>query len=108
MSTQGSVGGHCRPVGPWAARWGAPTDRPKRTEKGDANRRLRGTGLATEADSRDREADSPNRVSADARLADALAFLTTQVWPLIPPGERSRVMIREEEDELLGYGPDGF
>jgi antitoxin VapB len=30
------------------------------------------------------------------------------VWPTMPAGELGRVMGREEEDRVLGYGPDGF
>jgi antitoxin VapB len=36
-----------------------------------------------------------------------LQFLKREVWPHIPPGERGRVLTREEEDNLLGFGPDG-
>jgi antitoxin VapB len=36
------------------------------------------------------------------------AYLEQNVWPLIPPGELGRVTTREEEDQILGYGPEGF
>jgi antitoxin VapB len=36
------------------------------------------------------------------------AYLEQNVWPLIPPEERGRAMGREEEDKILGYGPEGF
>ncbi len=40
------------------------------------------------------------------------AYLEQNVWPLIqetiPPGELGRVMTREEEDQILGYGAEGF
>jgi antitoxin VapB len=36
-----------------------------------------------------------------------LQFLEREVWPHIPPGERGRVLTREEEDNILGFGPDG-
>ena len=36
-----------------------------------------------------------------------LQFLERDVWPYIPPGELGRVLTREEEDEILGFGPDG-
>jgi antitoxin VapB len=36
------------------------------------------------------------------------AYLEQNVWPLIPAGELGRVMTREEEDQILGYGPEGF
>lgn len=36
------------------------------------------------------------------------AYLEQNVWPLIPPEELGRAMGREEEDKILGYGPEGF
>ena len=36
-----------------------------------------------------------------------LQYLEQNVWPNIPPGERGRVLTREEEDDILGFGPDG-
>jgi antitoxin VapB len=30
------------------------------------------------------------------------------VWPLIPSGQLGRVLSREEEDQILGYGPEGY
>jgi len=35
-------------------------------------------------------------------------YLSQNVWPLIPPAELGRVMSREEEDQILGYGPEGY
>ena len=35
-------------------------------------------------------------------------YMEQNVWPLIPPGELGRVMTREEEDQILGYGPQGY
>jgi antitoxin VapB len=35
-------------------------------------------------------------------------YLEQNVWPLAPPGELGRVMSREEEDRILGYGPEGY
>ena len=34
--------------------------------------------------------------------------LEQNVWPLIPVGEMGRVLTRDEEDQILGYGPEGF
>lgn len=36
----------------------------------------------------------------------ALQFLRERVWPTVPP-EARRTLSREEEDAILGYGPDG-
>ncbi|HEX5761453.1 MAG TPA: type II toxin-antitoxin system VapB family antitoxin [Thermoanaerobaculia bacterium] len=41
------------------------------------------------------------------RIARWRKFLEEEVWPSIPPAERGRVMSKREEDEILGYGPDG-
>jgi antitoxin VapB len=41
------------------------------------------------------------------RVARLWHYLETEVWPSLPPGERGRVLSREEEDAILGYGPDG-
>ena len=43
----------------------------------------------------------------ERRRARVLAFLETHVFPSIPPDERGRRLTREEEDEILGFGPDG-
>lgn len=39
------------------------------------------------------------------RLID---FLERSVWPNVAPGALGRAVTREEEDEILGYGPGGF
>ncbi len=35
-------------------------------------------------------------------------YLEQNVWPVIPVGELGRAMSREEEDRILGYGPEGY
>jgi antitoxin VapB len=35
-------------------------------------------------------------------------YLEQNVWPLMPASELGRVMSREEEDQILGYGPEGY
>jgi len=35
-------------------------------------------------------------------------YLEQDVWPLVPPAELGRVMSREEEDHILGYGAEGY
>jgi antitoxin VapB len=45
---------------------------------------------------------------ADADRAGRLRrFLESEVWPAIPPKQLGRSLTRDEEDELLGYGPEG-
>lgn len=42
------------------------------------------------------------------RLEDAIALLEREVWSTIPKGLRGHApMSREEEDDILGYGPHG-
>ena len=36
------------------------------------------------------------------------SFLEKQVCPFIPEEVRGTRMTREEEDQILGYGPDGY
>lgn len=41
------------------------------------------------------------------RGGDFLRYLAEEVWPKAPPGQLGRRLSREEEDEILGYGPGG-
>ncbi len=47
------------------------------------------------------------RPSPDERRKRVLRFLATKVWPTIPKRQLGRRLTREEEDEILGYGPAG-
>lgn len=44
---------------------------------------------------------------ARSRRQRWLDFLENDVWPTLPAEERGRRLTREEEDEILGYGPEG-
>jgi antitoxin VapB len=44
---------------------------------------------------------------AAARRARVLRLLKTRVWPSIPKGQLGRRLSRDEEEALLGLGPDG-
>ncbi len=44
---------------------------------------------------------------ADGRRARVLRHLKSKVWPKVPSGQLGRTLSREEEDAILGYGPDG-
>lgn len=44
--------------------------------------------------------------TADRRAA-VLTFLKKRVWPALPKHEVGRALTREEEDAILGYGPEG-
>lgn len=40
---------------------------------------------------------------------EMLHYLETEIWPLIPEENRGRPPItKEEKEEILGYGPEGF
>lgn len=55
-------------------------------------------------------ADRRNRlgVTQGERPAARLRrFLADECWPAIPDGERKRRLTPAEEDEILGYGPEG-
>jgi antitoxin VapB len=45
--------------------------------------------------------------STARRRARVLEFLRTNVWPSIPKAQRGRRLTPEEEDAILGYGPEG-
>jgi antitoxin VapB len=47
-----------------------------------------------------------NRSSSDRR-ARVLKFLEAKVWPSLPKSQVGRRLTREEEDAILGYGPEG-
>jgi antitoxin VapB len=48
------------------------------------------------------------RVVRADRRERVMRFLEGEVWPRIPEGMRGRRPGREEEDEILGYGPEGI
>jgi antitoxin VapB len=41
------------------------------------------------------------------RGRDFMRYLEEEVWPKAPPSQLGRRLTREEEDEILGYGPEG-
>lgn len=54
------------------------------------------------------ERHARQRAAAGGSPGDRLRrFLEDELWPQIPEPERGRTMTREEEDEILGYGPEG-
>lgn len=40
--------------------------------------------------------------------SDFLCYLEEEVWPKAPSGQLGRRLGRDEEDEILGYGPEGM
>ena len=45
--------------------------------------------------------------SIGERRKRVLRFLEHDVWPTIPKAQLGRRLTRKEEDDILGYGPDG-
>lgn len=41
------------------------------------------------------------------RRAGVLRFLRSRIWPSIPKNQLGRRLSREEEEAMLGYGPEG-
>jgi hypothetical protein len=37
-----------------------------------------------------------------------ITCLAAQIWSRLPPGVRGTRITKEEREELLGYGPDGY
>jgi antitoxin VapB len=48
---------------------------------------------------------SPSR---EERYRRTMEFLRTEVWPNIPPEVRGKPLTKEEEEEILGIGPNGW
>jgi antitoxin VapB len=47
------------------------------------------------------------RVADLDRRARLVRFLETEAWPHVPPDVVGTRLSRDEEDALLGYGPEG-
>ncbi|MFN8546372.1 MAG: type II toxin-antitoxin system VapB family antitoxin [Candidatus Binatia bacterium] len=47
------------------------------------------------------------RLSEQDRGARLQRLLAAEIWPTIPARELGRRLSRQEEDAILGYGPDG-
>ena len=47
------------------------------------------------------------RVADTDRGARLRRFLESEVWPRVPKDQLGKTLSREEEDAILGYGPEG-
>lgn len=56
----------------------------------------------------EREKQVAHQAQLDQRKRRLKRFLREDVWPKISAYERGRRLSREEEDEILGYGPKGL
>ncbi len=59
---------------------------------------------------RDRlQAESGRKRRRPRTKEEMLHFMETEIWPLIPERNRGGPPItKEEKEEILGYGPEGF
>ena len=48
-----------------------------------------------------------DKVQAGNANEGLFSFMELEVWPSIPEGVLGKCLTREEEDGILGYGPDG-
>lgn len=57
----------------------------------------------------DAEAIATKRAKSvrEERGGSFLRFLEEEVWPTAPSGQLCRRLTREEEEKILGYGPEG-
>jgi antitoxin VapB len=72
---------------------------------------MAGTGERKTAAARSTLAELRDRLTLKhpqgERGSDFLRYLEEEVWPKAPPEQLGRRLSREEEEALLGYGPDG-
>jgi antitoxin VapB len=47
------------------------------------------------------------RLADSSRETRLTWFLEREVWPLVPADQKGRVLTRDEEDAILGYGQEG-
>ena len=41
------------------------------------------------------------------RLKRKIEFLESEIWPIIPEDQMGKTLTPEEEEEILGFGPEG-
>ena len=46
--------------------------------------------------------------SPEDKYRRTMEYLQREVWPNIPPEDRGKVMTKQEEEEILGIGPNGY
>lgn len=46
--------------------------------------------------------------STEERVREITEYFKREVWPLIPPDVRGKPITKEEEEEILGIGPNGY
>ena len=46
--------------------------------------------------------------TTEERVRETTEYFKREVWPLIPPDVRGKPITKEEEEEILGIGPNGY
>ena len=46
--------------------------------------------------------------TTEERVRETIEYFQREVWPLIPPEVRGKGITKEEQEEILGIGPNGF
>jgi antitoxin VapB len=46
--------------------------------------------------------------TSEERLRETVEYFKREVWPLIPPEVRGKTITKEEQEEILGIGPNGY
>lgn len=46
--------------------------------------------------------------TAEDRRKDIRRYLEEVIWPMIPDNVRGKTITKEEEEEMLGIGPEGY
>lgn len=46
--------------------------------------------------------------TTEERVRETTEYFKREVWPLIPPAVRGKPITKEEEEEILGIGPNGY
>lgn len=44
----------------------------------------------------------------EERVREITEYFKREVWPLIPPEVRGKPITKEEQEEILGIGPNGY
>jgi len=56
----------------------------------------------------ERKARLKVRVSPEEKMRRTMEYLQKEVWPFIPPEVRGKAITKQEEEEILGIGPNGY
>jgi antitoxin VapB len=49
-----------------------------------------------------------SKSTLEDRVRQTTEYFKRELWPLIPPEVRGKPITKEEEEEILGIGPNGY